>query len=316
MRAVAVTRFREPPHLMDLPAPAAGRDEVLVRVEYAGINPFDWKIADGIFEGRRPHVFPLVLGVDAAGVVEAAGPEVTRFHVGDRIFGQFLHDPVGTGTYAELTPVPEGIGVTRVPDPMKSEEAAVLPTSGMTALTSLDALALPTGASLVIVGASGGVGSFATGLAVARGLRVTAVARGGSATRLRSMRVEEVVDPNEGDPVASVARIHPSGMDGLLDTMSDRPGFARWATVVRRGGAAATTTFSADVGALERAGVRGVNVNLQPAAPLLERLAKVVVDHHVPVPLERRIGLPEAPEMVADLKAGRAHGKTVVGLRP
>ncbi|HEY1198940.1 MAG TPA: NADP-dependent oxidoreductase [Thermoplasmata archaeon] len=312
MRAVAVSRFRTPPELMDLPSPAVSRAEMLVRVEYAGVNPLDWKIADGIFEGNRPHVFPLVLGVDAAGTVEAVGPAVERFRVGDRIFGQFLHDPIGTGTYAEFVPAPEGIGVTRVPNGMKSEEAAALPTAGMTALASLDFLALPPGASLVIVGASGGVGSFATELAAASGIHVTAVARASSAARLRSLGAEEVVDPSGEDPHAAVARTHPSGLDGLLDAMSDRPTFARWATIVRRGGAATTTMFSADVRSLERAGVRGVNVDLQPTTLLLDRLAKDVVDHHLKVPLERRVRLPEAPAALAELRAGRAHGKTVV----
>ncbi len=316
MRAVAVSQFRSPIQLMDLPSPAAGREEVLVRVEFAGINPLDWKIAEGMYEGNRPHVFPLVLGVDASGTVEAVGPAVTRFQVGDRLFGQFLHDPVGTGTYAEFAPVPEASGVIRVPVGINAEEAAALPTAGMTALASLDSLALPRGASLAIVGASGGVGSFATELAAARGLKVTAVARATSAARLRSLGADQVVDPSSEDPHAAVARAHSSGLDGLLDAMSDRPGFARWAALVRQGGSAATTTFSADVEALQRAGVRGFNVDLHPTAALLERLVKEMVDHRLTIPLERRVPLPEAPAALAELKAGRARGKTVVALRP
>lgn len=316
MHAVAVSRFRAPPELMDLPVPAIGRGEMLVRVEFAGINPFDWKIADGLFEGNRPHVFPLVLGVDAAGRVEEVGPAVEQFQVGDRIFGQFLHDPVGTGTYAELVPVPEGIGVARVPTELMPEEAAALPTAGMTALASLDSLNLPRGASLVIVGASGGVGSFATELAAARGIKVTAVARASSAARLRSAGAGEVVDPTTENPQAAVIGTRPLGVDGLLDVMSDRPGFARWATVVRRGGAAVTTTYSADVASLERSGVRGVNLDLRPNALLLDRLAREVVDHRLRVPVERRVRLSEAPAALTELKEGRGHGKTVVEPRP
>ncbi|MGD1099330.1 MAG: NADP-dependent oxidoreductase [Thermoplasmata archaeon] len=316
MQAVAVSRFRAPLEVMDLPSPTVGGAEMLVRVEFAGVNPFDWKIADGILEGNRPHVFPLVLGVDAAGTVEAVGPAVGRFRVGDRVFGQFLHDPVGTGTYAELAPVPPGIGIIATPNELRAEDAAALPTTGMTALASLDLLALPPGASLAIIGASGGVGSIATGLAAARGIHVTAIARASSASRLRSLGAEEVVDPSDETPSAVLSRAHPSGLDGLLDTMSDRPGFARWAALVRRGGAAVTTTFSADAGSLDRAGVRGGNINLQPSARLLDRLAKEVVGHHLKVPLERQVSLSDAPAVVGDLKAGRAHGKTVIRLRP
>jgi NADPH:quinone reductase-like Zn-dependent oxidoreductase len=314
MRAVAVGSFRAVPELMELRSPTIRDDEVLVQLEFAGINPFDWKIADGLFEKSRPHVFPLILGVDGAGIVEAIGPTVRRFKVGDRLFGQFLHDPVGTGTYAELAPVPEGIAVTHVPDGLKTEDAAALPTAGMTALASLDALDLSRGSTLVIVGASGGVGSFATELAVARGLRVTAIARANSVTRLRSLGAEKVLDPSSADAQTALARTHPSGVDGLLDLMSDGPGLARWASVVHRGGALATTTYSADIASLERAGVHGTNIDLQPTAALLERLAHEVVTHHLKVPLERIIRLPDAAAGLAELKAGRAAGKTVIRL--
>jgi len=278
----------------------------------AGINPFDWKVADGIFEHSRPHVFPLILGVDGSGTVESVGPGVVRYRVGDRVFGQFLHDPVGTGTYAEVAPVPEKIGITSVPEGMGFEEAAALPTAGMTALASLDSLALPPGSSLVVVGASGGVGSFVTELAVAHGLHVTAVARPHSAPRLQKLGAEEVIDPTDTHAPQAVLGSHPSGVDGLLDVMSDRPGFARWAAVVRRGGAAATTTFVADPEALGTAGIRAMNINLQPNAELLSRLAGEITKYRLTVPIERRVSLSEAPSALAEVRAGRAAGKTVV----
>jgi len=299
---------------MDLPIPSVGPAEMLVRVAFAGINPLDWKIGEGFYEGSRPHVFPLVLGVDAAGTVEAVGPEVTGFRVGERVFGQFLHSPVGTGTYADHAPVPEGIAVGRIPEGLRTEEAAALPTAGMTALACLDALALAPGNSLVIVGASGGVGSYATELAAARGVKVTAVARTTSTARLRSLGAVEVVDPSAGAGLAAVSQIHPGGVDGLLDLMSDGAGFTRWTAVVRRGGAATITTHSADVEALKRSGIRGGNVDLQPSTNLLERLTREVIDHHLKVPVERRVRLDAAPTALAELKAGRGSGKTVVDL--
>jgi NADPH:quinone reductase-like Zn-dependent oxidoreductase len=312
MRAVAVPRFRAPPELMELRVPTASPSEMLVRVGFAGINPLDWKVSEGFYDGSRPHVFPLILGVDGAGTVEFAGTDIARFRVGDRIFGQFLHSPVGTGTYTEFTTVPEGIGVARVPDGMTMENASALPTAGMTALSCLDALALGTGSSLVIVGASGGVGSFATEIAASQGIKVTAVARSSSAARLRSLGAEEVIDASSEDERASVAAVHPSGVDGLLDVKSDRAGFTSWMSVVRHGGAAVITTHSADPEALARAGLRGGNVDLDPTAELLERLARAVMDRGLRVPLERQIRLGDAAQALADLKAGRGSGKTVI----
>jgi len=314
MRAVAVSRFRAPPELMDLPVPTVGAGELLVRVKFAGINPFDAKIADGILEGSRPHRFPLVLGVDASGTVEAVGPGVQRFRVGDRVLGEFLHDPVGTGTYEEFASVPEGLALVRAPEELPLAEAAALPMAGMTALASLDALALSPGTTLVIVGASGGVGSFATELAAARGIRVTAVARASSTTRLRALGADRIVDPTTEDPLAALARDNPAKVEGLLDLSSDGPSFARYAGVVRRGGRAVSTTFSADVAGLEVSGVRGTNLNLQPTAEALNRLVREILDRRLKVPLERRVPLKEAASALADLKAGRGRGKTVIDL--
>ncbi|HYA70121.1 MAG TPA: NADP-dependent oxidoreductase [Thermoplasmata archaeon] len=312
MHAVAVRRFRQAPEMMELPSPSAAPGELLVRVEFAGVNPFDWKIADGLYEGKRPHIFPLVLGVDASGTVEAVGSGVDRFQPGDRVMGQFLHDPVGTGTYTERTVVPEGIGVARVPSGLSFPEAAALPTAGMTALAALEALALEPESTLVIVGASGGVGSFATGLAKVRGIRVVAIARAGSAARLRNLGAEEVVDPTAGDPIPVLSTRHPHGVDGLLDAMNDASGFGRFARLVHRGGRALSTTFSADEHVLEHTGVRGGNLDLHPNAALLERLAREVIERRLPVPVERQVGLGEAPAALAENKAGRGHGKTVV----
>ena len=316
MRGVAVRQFRAEPETIDLPEPVPGPDELLVRIEFAGMNPFDWKIADGLFEGHRPHVFPLVLGVDACGTVETVGPQAHRFHPGERVAGQFLHDPVGRGTYAERATVPEGIGLIRVPDHLPSDEAASLPTAGMTALAAVESLDLAPGSTLVIAGASGGIGSFATQLAVARGWRVVALARASSESRLRSLGAAEVVDPTDAQVRPRGVRRHPEGCEGLLDTMSDRAGFARLATLVRPGGVAVSTTFAADPDSLVASRVRGVNLDLHPNATLMERLVREVVHHSLKVPLERRVTLSEAPAALAELKAGRGRGKTVVAPAP
>jgi len=316
MLAVAVRAFRQLPELMNLPRPSPRGGEVLVRMAAAGVNPFDWKIIDGLFDKRRPHVFPLILGVDGAGTVEAVGDGVARFRPGDAIFGQFLHDPVGIGTFAEFATVPESIGVSHVPSALSPIEAAALPTAGMTALDALDRLELAVGSSLLVVGASGGIGSWVTQLAAARGLRVIAAARPGSADRLRELGAQEIVDPSSGDLVDRVRDGHPQGLDGVLDVMSDRAQFARLVALVRRGGRAATTVYVADPEAAGRSGVLAINVDLQPSSSLLDRLVQETVTRHLRVPVERRVPLAEAPAAVAESRSGRAAGKTVIVVPP
>jgi NADPH:quinone reductase len=315
MRAVAVREFGAIPELLEVPEPEAGRGEVKVRLHAAGVNPFDWKVADGILK-NRPHVFPLVLGVDGAGVVTELGAGATRFRVGDSICGQFLHDPVGIGTYAEYATVPEGIGVAKIPPRLGFSPAAALPTSGMTALEAIEFLAPARGSTTLVVGASGGVGSFAVQLAFGRGAQVIGTARGNGADRVRALGAAEVVDPEHGDPVAQVRALHPGGVDALLDLGSDRATFARFAELVRDGGAATTTVYVADEQALGRRGIRAHNIDLQPRSELLTRLLAEAAQGRLQIPVETEVQLSEAPQAIAASRARTSVGKTVVRIRP
>ena len=313
MRAVAVLRFKDPPAPMDVPEPVAGPGEVLVRLAAAGMNPFDAKIADGIFAGHRPHVFPLVLGVDGAGRVEAVGAGVTRFRPGDPLFGSFLHNPVGRGTYAEAVVIPERQAVARLPEGIDPVTGAALPTAGMTALDALDRLGVPPGGSVLIVGASGGVGSFAIPLAVARGVRPVVVGRAESHPRLRRLGAADLFDPALPDLMDRLRSAAVGGFGGLLDLSSDGPAFARYAGLVRPGAVAATTTYVADPAAVS-GGVTAVNIEMKPHTAALERLAAEVVARRLTPSVERVVPLDGAPAALADIRAGRGSGKTVIRL--
>src|ERR1051326_5451778 len=101
MRAIAVERFGDEPRLMEIPDPVAGPGEILVAISAASINPMDWKAARAAFDEAMGTEFPLVLGFDGAGRVEAVGAGAGRFAVGDLIHGEFWGDTVGRGTFAE-----------------------------------------------------------------------------------------------------------------------------------------------------------------------------------------------------------------------
>src|SRR5215218_7157833 len=144
MRAIAEVRFGGPITLMDLPAPEIGTGEVLVRVRAAGVNPFDWKVADGALEGERKHRFPLVLGFDAAGVVERVGAGVTELAEGDEVYGYLYKPVVGGGAYAEYVSAPASI-VAKKPESIDFAETAALPTPGLAAMDLVDAVNLGEG---------------------------------------------------------------------------------------------------------------------------------------------------------------------------
>jgi NADPH:quinone reductase-like Zn-dependent oxidoreductase len=176
MRAIAEDEFGGPVTLMNLPIPEIGADEVLIRVRAAGVNPFDWKVADGVLKDEKEHRFPLILGFDAAGVIERVGADVTRLFEGDEVYGYLSKPVMGMGTYAEHVGAPAAI-VAKKPESVGFAEAAALPTPALTAMDLVDAVDLGEGKTILIVGATGGVGSYAVQLAARRGARVIATAR-------------------------------------------------------------------------------------------------------------------------------------------
>src|SRR3954452_13495482 len=129
MRAVVITDFGADPVLMDRPEPEPGPGEVLVRVHAAGINPFDWKVIDGALRGVVDHPFPIVMGSDGAGVVEAVGSGVDDYRPGDRVYGQFMKVALGRGSYAEQVIAPADGKLAFIPEALSFEVAAALPTA-------------------------------------------------------------------------------------------------------------------------------------------------------------------------------------------
>jgi NADPH:quinone reductase-like Zn-dependent oxidoreductase len=312
MRAVAVDQLKGEPRIVELPAPTPKAEQLLIRVTLAGMNPYDWKLADGVLAGVMPNVLPFVLGIDAAGVVAAVGANVSRFSKGDRVFGQFLHVPLGEGTYAEYTVVPEAGAVAVLPTSISEEVGAALPTAGMTALALVDSLGLPTGSTVLITGATGGVGSFATQLASAKGYSVLVTAGAKDAARMRSLGAAQVYEYRATDLVAAVQQGHPQGIDAVIDLVSDAASLKRIAGLVRRGGHVYSTIGAADSGALKELGLLGGNFFLKADASLLKRLAGFVESDELEVPIEARIALEDVPAAIAAGRRGGARGKTVI----
>ena len=312
MRAIAVEQFKAEPRLMNLPQPVPKDDQLLVQVGFAGMNPYDWKVADGIMQGAMPTVFPLILGSDAAGTVTAIGAKVTRYVPGDRIFGSFFHAPIGEGTYAEFAVVPESGAVTKTPAGLGDDLAAALPTAGMTALALVDKLDLKSGSKVLIVGATGGVGLYATQIAARKGLHVLATAGAGDVERLRRFGASETFDYRGGDLDARLAALHPQGIAALIDLASDAAGFKKLALLVAREGYALSTIGAANTPFLLERGVHGGNFYLKADAELLTRLATWVEQGRLEVVIEARISLESTPAAIAASRRGGARGKTVI----
>src|SRR2546423_7097100 len=220
MKAVTINDFETPPALRDdLPEPTAAANEVLVRVKASSVNPVDSGIAAGQLKQMGvEYEFPVILGRDYAGVVEAVGSEVSDYAVGDEVFGFLLHaNPAAhDGSWTELIAVPENVSIAKAPAGVDIAATGAAPLAGITAITAIDALELPEGDTVLIVGATGGVGSFAVQLAARAGGTVIAPALPEDEEYLRTLGVNEVL-PRDGDLAVNARDRYPNGVDAVLD---------------------------------------------------------------------------------------------------
>ena len=176
----------------DIPRPEIEPGQILVQVHAAGVNPIDWKIREGMMSARYGEDFPMILGLDAAGVVVEVGAEVTGFKPGDEVWARSDNGPgCCYAEYVALNPAT----VAHKPPELSMLEAGGMPLAALTALVGLrDCAALQAGNRLMIIGASGGVGVYAIQIGKLMGAEVTAVCSGRNAKLVSSLGADRVID--------------------------------------------------------------------------------------------------------------------------
>jgi len=222
MDAVVIERFGGVEELTHrrLPVPEVGDDDVLVRVQFAGVGSWDAVERAGEYDGvfGVPSAFPYVLGWDAAGTLAAVGRNVARFDVGDRVYAAATMPVLRGGFYAEYAVV-EAEHVARVPERVPTDQAGAMAWDALTALSGLDTLGLRPGDTLMVFGASGGIGHVALQLARLQGVRLLAVASGDDGVALaRRLGADAVVDGRREDVLAAASGFAPGGLDAALVT--------------------------------------------------------------------------------------------------
>ncbi|MEU8323740.1 NADP-dependent oxidoreductase [Nonomuraea sp. NPDC048881] len=306
MRAVMLNSVPADPALADLPVPRPEAGEVLVKVTASAVNGFDLAVAAGYLQQMMEHRFPLVVGKDFAGTVEALGEGAEGFTVGQPVFGVVMKPFLGPGSLAEYVTVSAGYGIAPLPQGLAAAAAGALGLAGTAALDSLDAVAPAEGETVLISGATGGVGALAVQLAAARGARVIATARPGAeadfVTGLTAAEVE-LVD-HGGDLSAQVRALAPAGVDAVLHLAGDG---AELAGLLRGGGRLASTlglTQDAVQDAVQGAAVTVHTVMADPNARTLSELAARVAAGALRVPVTATYPLEQAPEAFAAFRAG------------
>ena len=306
MRAFALDGFGQPGSIHELPDPAPAEKEVRVRLAAASINPFDNAVLKGYLRDRMEHRFPLIPCSDLAGTVDALGAGVDGFAVGDSVFG-VTGRMLGEGTLAELTTASTGT-IAKRPTSIGEIEASALPLAGVSALQSVEAAALRPNDVVVIVGASGGIGSYSVQLAALSGAHVIGVTSKGKTEYVKSLGAGEVIDRTAVDVLETLRAKHPNGVAAIIDTGSDAAGLARLSEAVRKGGTVTSMKGAANVEELANRGIKGVNVGTQVTRERLEHLAglaaegKLKAPHIQTFPLDRA---GEAFELIAQDHLGK-----------
>lgn len=314
MKAFYITSYGGPEVMRygDLPDPSLARGELLVAVKAASLNPLDFKIRRGDFRlvtGRR---FPKILGTDFAGVVREVGPGVSGFRPGDAVYGSTLLHLRKQGAHAAFIPVAAG-RVHPVPGGTSFGEAASLPVAALTALNGLRQCGDLAGKSVLVNGATGGVGHFAIQIAKARGASVTAVCSARNAELARELGADAVIDYTSQD--VSLAR---EPFDVVFDAHAGL-GFARAARILAPDGAYANTLPTPGLLAhlLWRkcaGGRRIVAANMRARPEDYAELERLIGEGKVRPVVGETVPLPEASRAFAALEGGRVRGKIVLGM--
>ena len=251
------------------------------------------------------HDFPVVLGRDYAGTVDATGADGAGYSVGDEVFGFVLHanPTVHDGSWAELIALTPEMSVASKPASLDVAAAGVAPLAGVTALAAMDALAPSEGETILIVGATGGVGSFAVQLAARAGATVIAPSLTEDADYLHELGVVEQLD-RDGDIVAAVRAAHPDGVDALLDLVSYAPG--EFDGALKDGARVASSNGAAGEGPGH------TNVMAVPTAENLRRLGALLDDGTLRVHIHDTFPLERAADALQVLANEHIRGKLAI----
>ena len=308
MKAFVLEDFGAEPRLRDdLPQPEPGDGELAVRVHASSVNPVDNYVAGGMMRDFATYAFPVIIGRDFAGVVEKAGSG-SGFTEGDEIFGfvPATGPDVHHGAWAELALVPTGQASAK-PAEVDVAAAGAAPVAALTAIAALDALELKEGGTLLIVGATGGVGSFAVQLAKRAGAQVIAPGLPEDEGFLAELGADHVID-RAGDVAAQTRELEPGGVQALFDTVSHAPEELEvYAAALGEGGRAASPTRAAG----EAAGRHNVSASPED----LPRLAEAL-DDGLRVPIQRSYSLEDAGAALADLVGKHTQGKLAIAVIP
>jgi len=292
----------------ELDKPVPGEGEVLIKVESAGVNPVDAAIARGMLNKVVPAKFPVIPGWDVAGVVDERGHAARQFEKGDEVFAYARRPVIQHGTFAEYVALPESY-VARRPEKLTAGESGGAPLVGLTAYQSLfDAGKLQEGETVLILGASGGVGSIAIQLAKWRGAEVIGVASESNRKYMKDLGADAAIDYTAGDVGEAVKKINPGGVD-LIFHCSRGDSLSQSADTLKKGGRLISITNSNPEC---RNDIQFQYVFVEPNALQLKHIQELADAGNIKMSISKTFGLQETGRALREIESLHTRGKMVI----
>jgi alcohol dehydrogenase len=290
----------------DVPKPTFGPKEVLVEVQAAGVNPFDYKVREGIMGDMLK--FPATLGGDVAGTVAEIGEDVTGFEVGQAVFGQ-ANAIGGQGSYAEFTPV-KTAQLAAKPESLDFVQAAALPLAATSAWQALvDHMNLQSGQKILIHGGAGGIGSFAIPIAKHIGAYVATTASAGDIDYVKGLGADEAIDYQSQD-FSEIIKDY----DAVFDTVGGEANTKSY-QVLKSGGSMVSMVAEPNAELVEQLDINYVQQQSRASAERLQEISKLAEQGIIKINVDKTFSLDQAAEALEYLKTGHPRGKVVLKIK-
>ncbi len=306
MKAIRIHQFGDPVVLQyeDVPVPEINDDQILIKVQAAGINPVDWKIRSGQRKQYVDRPFPLILGWDAAGIVEKKGKGATGFEKGDQVYA--CTNVSRNGTYAEYVAAGKDEAAQK-PRTLDFIQAAGVPLAAQTAWQCLfEEGSLKRGQRILIHAASGGVGMFAVQFAKAKGAHVTGTTSGKNIDFIRSLGTDEAIDYKTQD-FSNIA----GEMDFVLDTIGGKTQEASWG-VLKKGGTLISTLAIQEPRPASASGITGRSMVMASKSSRLKEIGALIERGSVRVIIDTVFPWNEIRQAHELSQSGHARGKIIL----
>ncbi len=316
MKAVTIEKFGalDQIHLVDLPTPQPQDNEVQIEIQYAGVNPVDGKILQGVLKDRLPHHWPIILGWDGAGTIAAVGKNVKNFKVGDKVYAYFRKPTVQWGTFCQFACYPAE-HVVAIPENLTFAQAAAIPLAALTAWQALfDALKLKKGETVLIHAGAGGVGGFAVQFAHWAGAKVYSTASARNHDYVKNLGADVVIDYTQESFVDRIHKDLPKGVDAVFDTVGGNT-LEKSYQVVKDGGRLAGIVQPPNADHAKGKKITAEYVFVSPNGDHLRQISDLIKQKKVVPPQVEEMPLKDAAKAIDKVLQGHTRGKIVLKVK-